>query len=481
MATRMQQRRGTAAQWTAANPVLAAGEMGFETDTNKFKVGNGSTAWASLTYFVDASVAFDSDEVTNAINNAIADVINLAPETLDTLGELAEAIGNNPSFANTISTDIAAINSSLDSHTNSIAEISNSLTSLNNDFTNSLANHESATVTVHGIANTAALVTTDDSRLNDDRTPIDSSVTTGKIDAEAVTTEKIANSAVTEVKLASGSVTNSKIGTDAVDGTKIADDSISSEHIADESIADAHISNTASIAQSKISNLATDLAAKLDSTTASSTYAPLESPSLTGTPSAPTANAGTDSTQIATTAFVQNAIATVVGAAPAALDTLAEIAAALNEDQSYANTIVAELALKAPLASPTFSGLVTVAANGIAFSDGTQSKEGVPSRTNIVQKTASYTLSSLTERDNLIEVSSASATTITVPTNSAVAYPVGTSIDILQTGAGQVTIAGDSGVTVNGTPGLKLRAQWSSATLFKRATDTWVVMGDLTA
>lgn len=131
--------------------------------------------------------------------------------------------------------------------------------------------------------------------------------------------------------------------------------------------------------------------------------------------------------------------------------------------------------------APTFSGLVTASATGVAFSDGTQTKEAVPSRTTIVQKTGSYTLSSLTERDNLIEVASASATTITIPTNATVAYPVGTSIDILQTSTGQVTIAGTAGVTVNATPGLKLRTQWSSATLFKRATDTWVVMGDLSA
>jgi hypothetical protein len=76
---------------------------------------------------------------------------------------------------------------------------------------------------------------------------------------------------------------------------------------------------------------------------------------------------------------------------------------------------------------------------------------------------------------------SASALTLTVPTNATVAWPVGTSIDILQTGAGQVTIAAGAGVTVNGTPGLKLRTQWSGVTLFKRATDTWVVYGDLTA
>lgn len=120
-------------------------------------------------------------------------------------------------------------------------------------------------------------------------------------------------------------------------------------------------------------------------------------------------------------------------------------------------------------------------AAGVIFTDGTQTKEGVPSRTTILQKTASYTLGALTERDNFIEVDSTSATTITIPTNSTLAFPVGTSIDILQTNTGQVTIAGAAGVTVNGTPGLKLRTRWSSATLFKRATDTWIVMGDLTA
>ena len=50
MAIQIQYRRGTAAEWTAANPTLAVGEPGYETDTAKFKVGTGSTAWTSLTY-----------------------------------------------------------------------------------------------------------------------------------------------------------------------------------------------------------------------------------------------------------------------------------------------------------------------------------------------------------------------------------------------------------------------------------------------
>jgi len=93
---------------------------------------------------------------------------------------------------------------------------------------------------------------------------------------------------------------------------------------------------------------------------------------------------------------------------------------------------------------------------------------------------ASYTLV-LADKGKLVEMSNASANNLTVPLNSSVAYPVGSQINILQTGAGQTTVVATGGVTINATPGLKLRTQWSSATLIKRATDTWVLLGDLVA
>lgn len=97
---------------------------------------------------------------------------------------------------------------------------------------------------------------------------------------------------------------------------------------------------------------------------------------------------------------------------------------------------------------------------------------------SINQQASSYTLV-LSDASQMVEIGSSA--TLTVPLNSSQAFPVGTSINILQTSTGQVTIAGASGVTVNATPGLKLRAQWSMATLIKRATDTWVLSGDLVA
>ncbi|HCO4276017.1 TPA: tail fiber protein [Escherichia coli] len=89
------------------------------------------------------------------------------------------------------------------------------------------------------------------------------------------------------------------------------------------------------------------------------TKAPIESPSLTGTPTAPTAAQGTNSTQIANTAFVKAAVTALINGAPGTLDTLKEIAAAINNDPNFSTTINNALALKAPLASPALTGIPT--------------------------------------------------------------------------------------------------------------------------
>jgi hypothetical protein len=137
----------------------------------------------------------------------------------------------------------------------------------------------------------------------------------------------------------------------------------------------------------------------------------------------------------------------------------------------------------APIASPTFTGTVTVAAAGVAFTDGTQTKQGVPSLTVIgTEISADYNLSTggLALRDQLIPVAGTRA--ITVPTNATTAFPVGTSISFYQaSGTGANFVAADITVTILRTPGLKLRTTHSSATLTKVATNTWLLAGDLTA
>ena len=96
------------------------------------------------------------------------------------------------------------------------------------------------------------------------------------------------------------------------------------------------------------------------------------------------------------------------------------------------------------------------------------------------EETASYTLLSADD-GKIVEMNVASGNTLTVAPDSTTNFAVGTQILILQTGTGQTTLTQGAGVTINATPGLKLRAQYSSATLIKRAANTWVALGDLSA
>lgn len=96
-------------------------------------------------------------------------------------------------------------------------------------------------------------------------------------------------------------------------------------------------------------------------------------------------------------------------------------------------------------------------------------------------QTDSYTLV-LGDAGKVVEMGKATAQTLTVPPNSSVAFPTGSKVDVIQTGAGEVDVAAGAGVTINSQGGnLKLTGQWAAATLIKRATNTWVLVGSLKA
>jgi hypothetical protein len=101
-----------------------------------------------------------------------------------------------------------------------------------------------------------------------------------------------------------------------------------------------------------------------------------------------------------------------------------------------------------------------------------------PSLVAFNNQTASYTLA-ITDKDKMVELSSNSAVNLTVPTNATVPFLVGTTITIMQSGPGQVTVAAEAGVVLYFTPSATTRTLYSSATLIKRATDLWHLMGDL--
>ena len=115
MATKIQVRRDTSANWTSTNPILFSGEIGFETNTGKFKIGDGSTVWSGLDYFLDSS-DLSAYATTSALNSgivsasaaAVSYLVDSAPAALDTLNELAAALGDDSNFATTVTNSIAS-------------------------------------------------------------------------------------------------------------------------------------------------------------------------------------------------------------------------------------------------------------------------------------------------------------------------------------------------------------------------------------
>lgn len=131
--------------------------------------------------------------------------------------------------------------------------------------------------------------------------------------------------------------------------------------------------------------------------------------------------------------------------------------------------------------TPQLGGDLDLNSNDITGSGDVNITGTVVAQSTINAQTGTTYTTVIGDASKLVTLSNASAITLTIPANSSVAYAVGTKIDLAQIGAGQVTVAGAGGVTVNATPGLKFRAQYSAATCIKTATDTWILVGDLSA
>lgn len=210
--------------------------------------------------------------------------------------------------------------------------------------------------------------------------------------------------------------------------------------------------------------------------------APLASPALTGTPTVPTAAVDTSTTQAASTAFVTGQAAS---ATPVVNGTGA---AGSSTRYARADHVHPTDTSRAALASPTFTG--TPAAPTASARTGTTQLattayvDAADTTITANTQTGSYTLV-LGDAGKTIEQNSASATVVTIPPNSSVAFPVGTVLEVCRIGAGSVTITPGSGVTIPnrleaaGTTSRTLTSQYSAASLRKRATDAWVLVGDI--
>lgn len=243
------------------------------------------------------------------------------------------------------------------------------------------------------------------------------------------------------------------------------------------------------IAQSAVTNLTTDLSAK----------APLASPTFTGTVTVPTLSLTTADTttaashyivetgsdgilrpktlanvqsEIVTNAAVNSASATILGTVTAGTWNASTISA------TYIDNAIARLASPALTGTPTApTAALGTNTTQVATTEFVQSRF---SGSTIDTKTASHSLV-LADAGKTIEMNVGSANNLTVPLNSSQAFPIGTTIDVIQYGAGQTTIVATGGVTLRSKDGnLKLSGQYSGATLYKRGTDEWLIVGDLT-
>ncbi len=165
MATRMQQRRGTAAQWTDADPILASGEIGFESDTNQFKIGDGVNHWSDLSYFKnlqDLGGSLDDyilltekgqpdgvaqlDENGKIPSSQIPDLVGLDSEIASSVSNAisTEVSNRNEAIADAIETEVSDRNSAISSAiatevTNRNSAIETAVTNLEGEISTSVA------------------------------------------------------------------------------------------------------------------------------------------------------------------------------------------------------------------------------------------------------------------------------------------------------------------------------------------------------
>lgn len=228
MAVRIQFRRGTTTQWNDTNPILASGEVGFNTTLNQFKIGNGDTRWIDLPYSatgtitgVVAGTGLTGGGTSGSVTLSLASNV-LTTDYVSAKGDLITATADNsPTILSVGATD------------GDVLQVSSA----------------QSTGLTYGKVQTAAIADNAVTEIKILDTSIstnklaDNAVTAGKLATNAVTATKIASNAVTELKIADGSVSTTKIANNAVGTNQIADLAVTGSKFADNTITSAKIAN----------------------------------------------------------------------------------------------------------------------------------------------------------------------------------------------------------------------------------------------
>jgi hypothetical protein len=545
-------RRGTTTQWTASNRVLQLGELGLDTTLNKLKAGNGTTAWSSLPFLqADVDITeLSQDAVATALANGTHS--NITVTYSDSNNSISLATGpdviTQTSLSNTLTNattgyvsvgDVGQADgvASLDSDGKiPDSEISSEVT--RNTAAQTLTNKVIGLGT--GITSISA-VDNIESLAGQNNIPIYQAGLDrgGRINISSLGVISVATSGVGYV---SGLVTNAggtrfniTVGGNTLSGTLVEfNAALTDGDFATESYVTTAISNLVDTAPTTLNTLnelaaainddasfastvTTALGNKLDSTTAASTYLTQSNASSTYLTQSNASSTYLTQSNASSTYLTQSLASTgYVAVAQPSIDYY------ITNSGSGAYTVngvdngpvefikgkkyrVHMAATGHPFWIQTVSGAYSsgnVYSTGIT-GNGTESghiivelPQNAPDnlyyacqyhssmagavlvRTDNISfnpQSSNYTLTT-SDSGRLIEMSGGGTLTIT----DSAAFPVGFVCDVLQTTTSQVTIAGTS-FTPDATPGLKLRTRWSSATLIKRALNSWVVLGDLSA
>ena len=599
MATRMQQRRGTASQWTTANPILAAGEIGFESDNNKFKIGDGVNHWEDLGYFLDETAlggSFDDYilltekgepngvatlDGTGAIpvsqlGNLIAD----APALLDTLEEIAAALGDDPDFVNKVvpivkktttqwnadTTAIAAGTIAYDTTTSAFkvgngtdawsetpliwngVEVEDYVSSQIGSvlgssavFTGTVALPSNTTLDgdnlLAQVSEIAGLLTSSTAS-SGQITALETDVSEIRTDVEGLETglssantsistlENGLAEAVTDIGTANANISDLQTDVATLQGDLDTAEASLATIVSDFDLHDAKTTNVHGIADTSVLATDSEVAAAqtnaetyadgiLSTHTADTTsvhgisdtsklvYLDASAQTLTGsldiegtlTIDGDLVVNGTTTTVSAQDLVVTDPLIYIGEDNTANLVDIGLVGSfndgtyqhtGLVRDSSAGTWKLFKGVTDEPTTTVNFTqgSLDDLSVAGLAATSvtATSATVGGVAFTEKADKTAVINTMSgshtavLADVNNIREMSNGG--TFTIPADNAF-WPVGQRVEVIQTGASQVTIAAGAGVTINGTPGLKIRAQWSGATIIKRAANTFVVLGDL--
>lgn len=561
MLIRLQQRRGTESQWESANPVLAAGEIAFSTDDQTFRIGDGVTAWSSLPYFqnstdieaaglvllstanqyTDGVVGVASTNLSSAItasqsaseqytNQKIAELIDSAPETLNTLNEIATALQSNDGEIDSI-TAILGTKSDI-GHTHTIDELSDVSVATATD--NQVLYYDASTQSwkpkdLSGIDQLTITTTTQSGggslSYNSETgefvfAPAVTGVTAGSY-AMLTTTGPFAASTGSYHIYNDGSQNLQVTVTTTVGYMNMI--SLTGDH-SSSSAASARLIRSVDGVETVIYNwqwnnifgkdfswtffdehnlpAGTQITYLVRGQGATATsyigqysdvqmYVQEVAGALGGQPTSP--NISVEVSESGTTTGgleYSNGILTYTPVLPAAaaLSELTDVDLADLGDGDVLSYDAASSTWLPGSAASSMSQLTDVDLTNLSEGDllwytGTfgwqpYTPSYAPSLISFNEQTSQYTLQ-LSDKDAMVEMNVSTTTDLNVPDNATVPFPIGTTITIMQKGVGQINILGTVGVTINYTPSNTTRTQYSSVTLVKRDLNTWYLMGDL--